>query len=39
MLKNNYWKVGKKNDNDVNANVTQHKHNNIKCYALTFSNI
>ena len=33
MLKNNYRKIRKKNDNDVDADVAQHEHSNIKCYA------
>ena len=39
MLKNNYRKIGKKKDNDVNADVTQCEHSNIKRYASTSSNI
>ena len=39
MLKNNYRKIGKKNDNNVNADVAQRDHSNIKHYASTFSNI
>ena len=39
MLKNNYRKIGKKKDNDVDAYVAQHEHSNIKRYASTFSNI
>ena len=39
MLKNNYRKIRKKKDNDIDANVAQREHNNIKRYASTFSNI
>ena len=39
MLKKNYRKIEKKNDNDVDADVTQREHNNIKRYASVFSNI
>ena len=39
MLKNNYRKIEKKKDNDVDTDVTQREHNNIKCYASAFSNI
>ena len=33
-----YIKLKTKND-DVIADIAQREHNNIKCYALTFSNI
>ena len=36
MLKKNYRKIGKKNDNDVDANLAQLKCSNNKCYASTF---
>ena len=39
MLKNNYRKIEKKKDNDVDDDVAQHEHSNIKRYALAFSNI
>ena len=39
MLKNNYKKIRKKNDNDVDADVTRCEYSNIKCYVLVFSNI
>ena len=37
MLKNNYRKIGKKKDNDVDTNMAQRKHSNIKRYASAFS--
>ena len=37
MLKNNYRKIGKKNDNNVDTNMAQRKHSNIKRYASAFS--
>ena len=36
MLKNNYRKIGKKNDNGVDTDVTQLECNNNKCYASVF---
>ena len=39
MLKNNYRKIEKKKDNDMDANMAQREHNNIKLYASAFSNI
>ena len=36
MLKKNYRKIGKKIDNDVDADVTQLERNNNKCYTSTF---
>ena len=39
MLKNNYRKIEKKKDNDMDADVAQCEHSNIKRYASTFSNI
>ena len=39
MLENNYRKIEKKKDNDMNANVAQCKYNNIKHYASGFSKI
>ena len=39
MIKNNYRTIEKKKDNDVDANVAQHEHSNIKYYASAFSNI
>ena len=38
MLKNNYRKIEKKNDNDVYADVAQCEYSNIKRYASAFSN-
>ena len=35
-IRNNYRKIGKKKDNDVDANVAQLECSNNKCYALTF---
>ena len=35
-VKNNYRKIGKKNDNDVDADVAQLERSNNKCYASTF---
>ena len=35
MLKENYRKIGKKKDNDMDANVAQLKRNNNKCYVST----
>ena len=39
MLKNNYRKIGKKNDHDVDADMAQREHSNIKRYVSNFSNI
>ena len=39
MLKNNYRKIEKKKDNDMDVDVTQREHSNIKRYASAFSNI
>ena len=39
MLKNNYRKIGNKKNNDVDADVVQREHSNIKRHASTFSNI
>ena len=39
MLKINYWKIGKKKDNDMNFDVAQLEHNNNKCFVLAFRNI
>ena len=36
MLKKNYRKIGKKNDNNMDANVAQLERSNNKCYASTF---
>ena len=36
MVKNNYRKIGKKKDNDVDANVAQLECSNDKCYVLAF---
>ena len=36
MLKKNYRKIEKKNDNDMNANVVQLKRSNNKCYVSAF---
>ena len=33
MLKNNYRKIGKKNDNDADTDVAQREYSNIKHYA------
>ena len=38
MLKKNYRKIEKKNDNNVDANVAQCEYSNIKYYASAFSN-
>ena len=35
-VKKNYRKIGKKKDNDMDADVTQLEHGNHKCYASTF---
>ena len=35
-VKKNYRNIGKKNDNDVDADVTQLEHSNNKCYVSTF---
>ena len=34
MLKKNYRKIEKKNDNDMDANVAQLKRSNNKCYCV-----
>ena len=39
MLKNNYRKIEKKKDNDVDADVAQREYSNFKRYASVFSNI
>ena len=39
MLKNNYRKIEKKKDNDVDTDMVQHEYNNIKRYASAYSNI
>ena len=36
MLKKIYRKIGKKNDNDVNADMAQPEHINNKCYISAF---
>ena len=36
MLKKIYRKIGKKNDNDVDADVVQLERSNNKCYTSTF---
>ena len=36
MLKKNYRKIGKKNDNNMDANVAQLEHSNNKCYISAF---
>ena len=36
MLKKNYRKIEKKNDNDMDANVAQLKRSNNKCYVSAF---
>ena len=36
MLKNNYRKIEKKKDNDVDANMAQLEHSNDKYYASAF---
>ena len=38
-VKKQLQEIGKKNDNDVDANVAQREHSNIKRHALAFSNI
>ena len=35
MLKENYRKIGKKKDNNMDANMAQLKRNNNKCYVST----
>ena len=35
-VKNNYRKIGKKNNNDVNVDVTQLERSNNKCFASAF---
>ena len=35
-VKTNYRKIGKKNDNDVDADVVQLECSNNKCYVLAF---
>ena len=39
MLKINYWKIGKKKDNDIDADVAQLERNKNKYYASAFRNI
>ena len=39
MLKKNYRKIRKKNDNDVDVDVTRREYSNVKCYVLAFNNI
>ena len=39
MLENNYRKIEKKKDDDMDADVAQCEHNNIKRYTSAFSNI
>ena len=39
MLKNNYRKIRKKKDNNVDTDVAQREHSNIKRYVSVFSNI
>ena len=39
MLKHNQRKIGKKKDNDVDVDMAQREHRNIKRYASAFSNI
>ena len=36
MLKKIYRKIGKKNDNDMNADVAQPEYINNKCYVSAF---
>ena len=36
MLKKNYRKIERQNDNDLDASVAQLEHHNNKCYASTF---
>ena len=36
MLKNNYMKIGKNNDNDVDIDMAQLEYGNNKCYTLSF---
>ena len=36
MLKKNYRKIEKKNDNDMDADVAQPKPSNNKCYVSVF---
>ena len=35
-VKNNYRKIKKKQDNDVNADLAQQEHSNNKCYVSTY---
>ena len=39
MLENNYRKIEKKKDNDMDVDVIQYEHSNIKRYTSVFSNI
>ena len=39
MLKNNYRKIEKKKNNNMDADVAQREYSNIKRYASSFSNI
>ena len=39
MLKNNYRKIEKKKNNNMDADVAQREQSNIKRYASAFSNI
>ena len=39
MLKNNYRKIEKKKNNNMDADVAQREHSNIKRYVSAFSNI
>ena len=39
MGKKNYRKIGKKKDNDMDADVVQLERSNNKCYALAFRDI
>ena len=36
FVKNNFRKIGKKKDNDVDVDMVQLERNNNKCYASTF---
>ena len=39
MLENNYRKIRKKKGNDVDIDMAQREHSNIKRYTSVFSNI
>ena len=39
MLKNNYRNIGKKKGNDIDIDMAQREHSNMKRYTSVFSNI